>query len=113
MPVPLFDWTDNGDGTWTWAITGTASADQVRDTALDAARYLYPSAIPSDLAEQYQDADRQWLPFDSLTLLKKKAIIGIACRRYFRECATAHRATDAANTARDAALKEADTAYDL
>jgi len=113
MPVPLFDWTNNGDDTWTWKIEGTAGAVQVQGVATDAARYLYPSVIPSDLAEQYQNVDGEWLSFDDLTLLKKKAIIGIACRRYFLECAGAWRANDAADTARETALDEAETAYDL
>ena len=113
MSVPLFDWTDNGNDTWTWTIGGTAGADQVRDTSLDAARYLYPSVIPADLAVQYQDAEGEWLPFDDLILLKKKAIVGVACRRYFLECARAWRANDAASTARDAAIEEAGTIYDL
>ena len=107
MPVPLFDWTNNGDGTWTWKIEGTADAAKVQATALDAARYLYEHKY------QQNDGDGNPIPFDDLTLTQKKAVIGLAARAYFVDCATAWRATDATDVARDTAIEEAKTVYDL
>ena len=107
MAVPLFNWTDNGDGTWTWKIEGTNDADKVLATATDAARYLYPK-----LYQQY-DEDQNPIPFDDLTLTQKKAIIGLETRRYFVECAGAYNATHAVDVARETAIEESGTKYDL